>query len=37
MNKYFTHNLIGHPLMAIAGLFDDDLAEWFHKVTLPNE
>jgi len=37
MNKYFLHNIIGHPLMAIAGLFSKDLGIWFHDITLPEK
>jgi len=35
MDKYFWHNLIGHPLSAIARIFSDDWGDWFHDVTLP--
>ena len=36
--RYLPHNLIGHPLMALAQLFGLwRLSRWFHDITLPKE
>ena len=35
--SWFVHNNIGHPLMWWVGLFNKDLAEKLHDLTLPSE
>ena len=36
--RYFLHNVVGHPLMALFVLFGADrLAEAIHKATLPEK
>ena len=36
-NKYFLHNVIGHPLAGIISLISESWGVWVHDITLPKE